>query len=64
MSFARRVSPVYFLFAIVMIVMVIRWAGVGDPRALAIVNLVLLSIMVIWGSWIERRKRRPPHRNS
>jgi hypothetical protein len=55
---SRSTAPVYLLLSVVAILTVVRWAGLGDAQTLAVVNLTLLSVMVVWGSLITRRQRR------
>jgi len=54
----RKHSPLVYLVGLIAILMVVRWAGFGDAHVLAVVNLILLSVMLAWGSLITRRQRQ------
>jgi hypothetical protein len=54
----RHLSPLFYLLGVIAILTVVRWVGLGDAHTLTIVNLGLLTILVIWGSLISRRRHR------
>jgi cation transport ATPase len=58
----RNHSPLLYLVALIAILTVARWAGLGDRHVLTYVTLGLIVLLLIWGHRINhaasRRTRR------
>jgi cation transport ATPase len=62
MGHRQNHSPLLYLVAVIAILTVARWAGLGNRHALEYATLGLIVALLIWGRRMERADRQHSRR--